>query len=60
MVVELELLKGIPGYSMILKAILKTQIQLLVSRVFQIRRGNRDNIGVISHISPYTCFVTHH
>ena len=31
MVVELDLLKGIPGYSMILKAVLKTQIQLLVS-----------------------------
>ena len=31
MVVELEMLKGIPGYSMILKAVLKTQIQLLVS-----------------------------
>ena len=29
--VELEMLKGIPGYSMILKAVLKTQIQLLVS-----------------------------
>ena len=34
MVVELDLLKGIPGYSMILKAVLKTQIQLLVSIIY--------------------------
>ena len=32
-----------------------------VAAVFQIRRGNRDNLGIIIHISTSkTYFVTHH
>ena len=54
------------GITCILKAPLIWNSDLLfllpifIVSVLQIRRGNKDNLGIISHLSIKTYFVTHH
>ena len=31
-----------------------------ISSVLQLRRGKRDNLGIIFHITALKCVVTHH
>ena len=35
-------------------------LPIFIVSVLQIRRGNKDNLGIISHLSIKTYFVTHH
>ena len=51
----------LPKLLQICKSVLYKLTSKLGSKpVFQIRRGNRDNLGITSHISPLEHFVTHH
>ena len=42
------------------RVFVKGKIPLIYKLVLEIRRGNRDNLGIIIHIAPLKHFVTHY